>query len=108
MAEADAKKAEAKPEEKKEEGKSAAAAEGGAPGEAGPAEEDDKKKVVLNTKKDVPKKYLSSEIDKRELEQVRRWKVLIKEIYITPLDDPFDPFLEFTVGGDYCVREFLL
>ena len=35
---------------------------------------------------------------------MRRWKVVIKEIYITPLEEMFDPFIQFTIGGDYGVN----
>ena len=34
---------------------------------------------------------------------MRRWRVVIKEIYITPLEEMFDPFIQFTLGGDFGV-----
>lgn len=48
---------------------------------------------------------LNSDQDKFELERIRRWKVNIKEIYITPYD-MFDGFLQITIGGDYKVDSF--
>jgi hypothetical protein len=48
--------------------------------------------------------YLNSDKEKKFLEQMRRWKVVIKEIYITPIEEMFDPFIQFTIGGDYGVK----
>ena len=60
-------------------------------------------KKIINTKKEFDKMYLNSDKQKKFLEQMRRWKVVIKEIHITPLEEMFDPFLQFTIGGDFGV-----
>lgn len=41
--------------------------------------------------------------DKSEMEKMRRWHVKIYNIYITPLMEMLDPFLQITLGGDYSV-----
>jgi len=81
----------------------AGAPAGGAPGGAPGLEPGFIHKTLINTKKDFAKMYLNSDKEKKFLEQMRRWKVVIKEIYITPLEEMFDPFLEFTIGGDFGV-----
>jgi hypothetical protein len=44
--------------------------------------------------------------DKYEMEKMRRWIVRIYSIYVTPLNKMFDPFLQFTIGGDYFVEVY--
>lgn len=44
--------------------------------------------------------------DKREMEMMRRWQVKIYNIYITPLKDMLDPFLQFTIGGNFQVEVY--
>jgi len=39
--------------------------------------------------------------DKIEMELMRRWRVKIFNIYITTLKEKLDPFLQFTIGGDF-------
>lgn len=39
--------------------------------------------------------------DKVEMELIRRWHVKIFNIYITTLKEKLDPFLQFTIGGDF-------
>jgi hypothetical protein len=39
--------------------------------------------------------------DKVEMELMRRWRVKIFNIYITTLKEKLDPFLQFTIGGDF-------
>lgn len=39
--------------------------------------------------------------DKVDMEIIRRWKVKIFNIYITTLKEKMDPFLQFTVGGNF-------
>ena len=39
--------------------------------------------------------------DKIEMEFIRRWRVKIFNIYITTLKEKLDPFLQFTIGGDF-------
>lgn len=55
----------------------------------------------------IAKKQLRMKVeDKHEMEKVRRWIVKIYNIYITPLSDMFDPFLQFTIGGDFQVEVY--
>lgn len=44
--------------------------------------------------------------DKQEMEKMRRWKVKIYNIYITPIVEMLDPFLQFTIGGDFNVEVY--
>lgn len=44
--------------------------------------------------------------DKIEMELMRRWRVKLYNIYITPLKEKIDPFLQFTIGGDFSVQVF--
>jgi hypothetical protein len=44
--------------------------------------------------------------DKVQMELMRRWHVKIYNIYITPHREMIDPFLQFTIGGDYSVDVF--
>jgi len=46
------------------------------------------------------------EEDKYEMELMRRWSVKIYNIYITPKMDKLDPFLQFTIGGDFQVEVY--
>ena len=46
------------------------------------------------------------EEDKYEMELMRRWSVKIYNIYITPKIDKLDPFLQFTIGGDFQVEVY--
>lgn len=91
----------------KEEKKDDAAAAGGGDKPAGEganqAEAGFVHKKIIDTKKELGKMYLNSDKEKKFLEQVRRWRVVIKEIYITPLEEMFDPFVQFTMGGDFGV-----
>ena len=41
--------------------------------------------------------------DKVQMELMRRWHIKIYNIYITPLREMMDPFLQFTIGGDFSV-----
>jgi hypothetical protein len=41
--------------------------------------------------------------DKVQMELMRRFHVKIYNIYITPLKEMLDPFLQFTIGGDFSV-----
>jgi hypothetical protein len=53
------------------------------------------------------KKQLNMRVeDKYQMELMRRWHVKIYNIYITPYREMLDPFLQFTIGGDYCVDVF--
>jgi len=44
--------------------------------------------------------------DKAQMELIRRWQVKIYNIYITPLKDRIEPFIQFTIGGDYSIQVF--
>ena len=44
--------------------------------------------------------------DKIEMEKIRRWQVKISNIYITPLLKMIDPFLQFTIGGNFSVAVY--
>ena len=44
--------------------------------------------------------------DKVEMEKIRRWSVKINNIYITPLLKMIDPFLQFTIGGNFMVNVY--
>jgi len=44
--------------------------------------------------------------DKEQMELIRRWQIKIYNIYITPLKDKMDPFVQFTIGGDYSIQVF--
>lgn len=44
--------------------------------------------------------------DKLEMEKMRRWVVKIYNIYITPLKEMIDPFIQFTLGGNYMVEVY--
>lgn len=44
--------------------------------------------------------------DKINMEKLRRWELKIFNVYITPLREMVDPFVQFTVGGDYSVQVF--
>ena len=44
--------------------------------------------------------------DKSEMELIRRWHVKIYNIYVTPLKDKIDPFIQFTIGGDFSIAVF--
>ncbi|MCQ2815995.1 MAG: C2 domain-containing protein [archaeon] len=41
--------------------------------------------------------------DKAVMEKMRRWKIKITNIYITALKQTMDPFLQFTIGGNFSV-----
>lgn len=45
--------------------------------------------------------------DKVQMELMRRWRVKIYNIYITPLLEMVDPFIQFTLGGDFSVDVYL-
>jgi hypothetical protein len=92
---------EAKKDESKgaEGGKSSSG--GGAGGEIGGA----KFRSVLDTTNKLEKIVLNAEIEKFELERMRRWKVQISEIYITS-QEMFDCFLQFTIGGDFRINSY--
>jgi len=42
--------------------------------------------------------------DKIEMELMRRWRVKIFNIYITTLKEKLDPFLQFTIGGNFTLQ----
>ena len=44
--------------------------------------------------------------EKVEMEKMRRWRVKINNIYITPLVKKMDAFLQFTIGGDFSVTVY--
>lgn len=44
--------------------------------------------------------------DKGEMEKIRRWHVKISNIYITSLMQMIDPFLQFTIGGNFMVNVY--
>lgn len=52
------------------------------------------------------KQYRMKQEDKSEMEKMRRWKVKIYNIYITPLMEMLDAFLQITIGGSYQVQVF--
>jgi hypothetical protein len=43
---------------------------------------------------------------KKDMELMRRWNVKIFNIYITPLEKMIDPFIQFTIGGNYKVQVY--
>lgn len=88
----------AKEEDKKEEKK-----EGDNKGSGGGAKE--KFKNIINTTKPFDKIVTNSEDEKLFYETVRRWKVIIKEIYVIS-QKRFDCFLNFTIGGDLRIDTF--
>jgi len=57
---------------------------------------------MRNNKKEIRLKLK----DKIEMEKMRRWEVKIYNVYITPMREMLDPFIQFTVGGDYSVQVF--
>ena len=55
---------------------------------------------LLNKPRKV-QKNLYSEAMRRELDQIRRWKVKISNIHIENLyNEVYSPFIEFVIGGD--------
>jgi hypothetical protein len=55
----------------------------------------------------VNKKELKmKEEDKYEMEKMRRWSVKIFNIYITSKIEKLDPFLQFTIGGDFQIEVY--
>lgn len=44
--------------------------------------------------------------NKRDSELMRRWVVKVYNIYITPFEKMVDPFIQFTIGGNYKVQVF--
>jgi hypothetical protein len=53
------------------------------------------------------KKQLKMKLeDKNEMEMMRRWQIKIYNIYITPLMEMIDPFVQFTIGGDFSVQVY--
>ena len=42
--------------------------------------------------------------NKKDMELMRRWVVKIYNIYITPQEKMLDPFLQFTIGGNYKIQ----
>ena len=54
---------------------------------------------------EFPKKKLKK-VEKKGLELLRRWRVKILNIEIEALEETFDPFLQFVVGGTF-QKEFL-
>lgn len=44
--------------------------------------------------------------DKVQMELMRRWKVKIFNIYISTLKEKCDPFLQFTIGGNFRLKVF--
>ena len=63
------------------------------------------KKIEFNMKNAKKEVRLKVE-DKINMEKIRRWDVKIFSIYITPLREMLDPFIQFTIGGDYSVQVF--
>lgn len=60
-------------------------------------------KLEYNMK--ISKKEVKMKLeDKIQMELMRRFEVKISNIYITPLRDMIDPFIQFTIGGDYSVQ----
>jgi hypothetical protein len=53
------------------------------------------------------KKQLKMKLeDKYEMEKIRRWHVKLYNIYVTPLIEMLDPFLQITIGGDFSVQVY--
>lgn len=44
--------------------------------------------------------------NKKDMELMRRWVVRIYNIYYTPFDKMLDPFLQFTLGGNYKIQVY--
>lgn len=44
--------------------------------------------------------------DKYEMEKMRRWHLKINNIYITSLMKMIDPFIQFTIGGNFMVNVY--
>ena len=44
--------------------------------------------------------------DKVQMELIRRWRVKIFNIYISTLKEKCDPFLQFTIGGNFSLKVF--
>lgn len=44
--------------------------------------------------------------EKEEMQKIRRFNVKIHNIFITPLIEVVNPFLQFTIGGDYMVNVY--
>ena len=44
--------------------------------------------------------------NKKEMELMRRWVVRIYNIYFTPFEKMLDPFLSFTIGGNYKIQVY--
>lgn len=57
---------------------------------------------MRNSKREVKLKLK----DKIEMEKMRRWDVKIFNVYITPAKEMIDPFVQFTIGGDYSIQVF--
>jgi len=92
-----------KEEEKKEDAKKEG--EGDAEGEPPADNQQDKHKMLIDTVKIIDKIILSGDDEKLEYDKFRRWKILIKDIYLTPSpgSEIFDGFIQFTLGGNYRV-----
>ncbi len=54
-------------------------------------------------RKEIEQITLTDDKDRILYEKLRRWKVEIKDIYVTA-SDVFEGFLLFTIGGDYVVN----
>ncbi len=44
--------------------------------------------------------------DKSQMELIRRWQVKIYNIYITPMKEKIDPFVQFTIGGNFSIQVY--
>lgn len=42
--------------------------------------------------------------DKQAMELMRRWSIKLYNVYVTPLEDGLNPFIQFTIGGDFAVE----
>jgi hypothetical protein len=54
----------------------------------------------------MKKNVLMKKDDKFQMEKMRRWAVKIYNIYITPMKKMIDPFLQFTIGGNFHVKVY--
>ena len=51
------------------------------------------------------KKYMTMRREDKELmELMRRWRVKLYNVYVTPLEDGLNPFVQFTIGGDFAIE----
>ncbi len=69
----------------------------------------DEKTYQMNIEYDMRagKRELNMKVeDKSEMEKMRRWSIRIYNIYIIPLKDKMEPFVQFTIGGNFQVEVY--